>query len=238
MTRLLTPLLLLPLLITGCAQPQRMERELGDFDLTLGTSPSRSMAQGLIQPARIGAFHGGFDLTHADGWYVGGWAPSMGVRDESLLELNAYAGVFQPLDERFGYELGVIQYSFPEIDVERHQFYSGLTLNDHQLGAAVTYAADRTDGTLLLDLALANPFGLDLRVKLGTHLLEQPVMIGTRPIDAFEDWSLSLSRPWNGARLDLSYSGTSLQGAGCAAYSGQNAYCQDFWKLSLVHALF
>src|SRR5688572_30147120 len=57
------------------AQAQMLERELGDLELKLGSTPSRSMAQGLVQPERVGTFHGGFDLTHPDGWYLGNWSP-------------------------------------------------------------------------------------------------------------------------------------------------------------------
>ena len=72
---------LLPLLAGAAmtAQAQLLERDLGNFELKLGTTPSRSMAQGLVQPMRVGTFYGGFDLTHHDGWYLGQWAPSTGL---------------------------------------------------------------------------------------------------------------------------------------------------------------
>ena len=43
------------------AEAQIFQRELGDFDLKLGTTPTRSMAQGLVKPAAVGSFHGGLD---------------------------------------------------------------------------------------------------------------------------------------------------------------------------------
>ena len=46
----------------GCAsQPDVLEREFGAFDLKLGTAPTRSMAQGLINPASAGTLSGGLD---------------------------------------------------------------------------------------------------------------------------------------------------------------------------------
>lgn len=42
------------LLSSSIANAQIFQRELGDFDLKLGTTPSRSMAQGLVKPARTG----------------------------------------------------------------------------------------------------------------------------------------------------------------------------------------
>lgn len=78
---MIRPLLLLSaaLLLSPASQAQQMKRQLGDFDFTLGTTPSRSMAQGLISPSAVGAFHGGLDLSHPNGWYLGQYAPSMGV---------------------------------------------------------------------------------------------------------------------------------------------------------------
>ena len=61
------------------AQAAMMERELGDYELNLGTTPSRSMAQGLVKPQSGGTFHGGLDLSHPSGWYLGQWSPNLGT---------------------------------------------------------------------------------------------------------------------------------------------------------------
>src|SRR3546814_14996295 len=46
------PIITSLLLAAGCAsEPQVLERELGTFDLKLGTEPARNMAQGLVQPS-------------------------------------------------------------------------------------------------------------------------------------------------------------------------------------------
>ena len=62
-------LLLVGLLACSSVHAQIFQRELGDFDLKLGTTPSRSMAQGLVKPAAVGSFHGGLDLSHDSGLY-------------------------------------------------------------------------------------------------------------------------------------------------------------------------
>ncbi|WP_351059970.1 TorF family putative porin, partial [Psychrobacter sp. TB20-MNA-CIBAN-0197] len=73
------PYLLFVSLLSGAtAHAQVFQGELGDFDLKLGTTPSRSMAQGLVKPAAVGSFHGGLDLSHDSGVYFGQYAPSMG----------------------------------------------------------------------------------------------------------------------------------------------------------------
>lgn len=69
------PVVLLTFSLLACpaSYGQVFQRELGDFDLKLGTTPSRSMAQGLVTPSSTGSFHGGLDLSHDSGWYVGQW---------------------------------------------------------------------------------------------------------------------------------------------------------------------
>ncbi|KGS11653.1 lipoprotein, partial [Pseudomonas coronafaciens] len=53
------------LLVCQSVSAQVMERDLGAFDLKLATTPTRSMAQGLVTPTGgSDSFHGGLDLTH------------------------------------------------------------------------------------------------------------------------------------------------------------------------------
>ena len=80
------------LLSSSIANAQIFQRELGDFDLKLGTTPSRSMAQGLVKPASTGSFHGGLDLSHDSGFYVGQWSPSAGLSPGSNLVVDRFAG--------------------------------------------------------------------------------------------------------------------------------------------------
>jgi len=49
--------LIAALAATPLAQAQVFQRELGDFDLKLGTTPSRSMAQGLVSRPPQAAAH-------------------------------------------------------------------------------------------------------------------------------------------------------------------------------------
>jgi len=226
-------ILILPLsaflLAAGCStQTKVLEREVGDFDLKLGTAPTRSMAHGLVEPTTAGAFHGGLDLTHTSGWYAGQWSPSAGITNGTSLQVNSYAGVLQqPMDDSLGYELGLIHYDFPELeDRDRDGYYAGLNFAGSRLGMALNAASGRTDSTLFLDLGSVTPFGVGVKVKYGSYALENPHYLpGNRSIEMFNDWSLNISRPWLGIQLDLSYTASSLTGAECEAYSGQNAQC-------------
>lgn len=225
----------------GCAsQPEVLERELGAFDLKLGTAPTRSMAQGLVRPAAIGALHGGLDATHESGWYVGQWSPGVGLLDGSQAELNSYLGYAKPhLNNTPGYELGVIRYSFPELSAWNSEaFYTGLNIAGNRLGGALSNGPGRTDTTLLLDLDWLRDWGLELQVKFAKHRLDRPQGHPDDRLRAFKDWSLNLSRPVLGLRLDLSWSDSDLHGPRCNLYSGQNARCQGLWTLKAEGLLF
>ncbi|AZC17006.1 MULTISPECIES: TorF family putative porin [Pseudomonas] len=209
------------------AQAQIFQRELGDFDLKLGTSPSRSMAQGLVKPSSSGSFHGGLDLDHDSGWYFGQWSPSLGLSPASRLEVDSYLGFKQPLDQNLGYELGVIHYNYPQLRTQdSQQLYGGLSLLGSRFGAAFSNDPDRRNSTLFADLGGNPPFGIGVSVKYSTYRLNNAVSVAKGGyISSFNDWSIKFSRPWLGIDLNLIYSDSSLNGSDCPAYSGHNSRC-------------
>ena len=216
-------------------------RELGDFDLKLATQPSRSMAQGLVKPTSAGStFHGGLDLTHDSGWYVGQWAPTMGIKPGTNLEVDTYMGYKHPFDQTLSYELGMIHYSYPALSpLDSQQFYAGLTILGTRFGAAFSNDPDRQDTTLFADLGVNHPFGIGVSMKYTTHQLGTPVSIAEGgSVRAFNDWSIKFSRPFMGIDLNLIYSDSNLDGTQCSAYSGQNAQCDGLVTLKAERAFY
>ncbi|MBF8747826.1 TorF family putative porin [Pseudomonas monteilii] len=236
------PLLLLgaALLLSPALHAQQMLRQLGDFDFTLGTTPSRSMAQGLISPSAVGAFHGGLDLSHPSGWYVGQYAPSMGVAPDSTLRLDSYLGYKHHFDHTLGYEVGLIHYSQPNIaGPDSYAVYGGVSILGSRFGGALRDNPDNRTGTLFADLGRLPLLDAHLTVKLAHHQLGTPFTIGDgSQIDGFSDWSLQLSRPWLGLDLDLIYSSSDLSGGGCDAYAGINTYCESVVTLKAQRNFF
>ncbi|SER24295.1 TorF family putative porin [Pseudomonas sp. NFPP19] len=228
------------LLACPIAHGQIFQRELGDFDLKLGTSPSRSMAQGLVKPSSSGSFHGGLDLSHDSGWYAGQWAPSMGLSPSSKLEVDSYLGFKQPFDQTLGYELGMIHYNYPQLRTQDSQeFYGGLTLLGSRFGAAFSNDPDKRDSTLFADLGGNVPFGIGISVKYTTHQLNNGVSIADGGyVAGFNDWSIKLSRPWLGIDLNLIYSDSSLSGNDCSAYSGHNPQCDGLLTFKAERAFY
>ena len=227
------------LLACPLANAQIFQRELGDFDLKLGTTPSRSMAQGLVKPSSTGSFHGGLDLTHDSGFYVGQWAPSMGLSPGKNLEVDSYVGFKHPFDQTLGYEVGMIHYSYPQVDtLDSQELFGGLTLLGSRFGAAFSNDPDKLNRTLFADLSGNQPFGIGISMKYTTHQLYTPVSVDSGYIGSFTDWSVQLSRPFMGIDLDLIYSDSSLSGSNCSAYSGHNSQCDGLVTLKAEHAFY
>jgi uncharacterized protein (TIGR02001 family) len=238
---MLKPFLIVLCTLLACpvANAQIFQRELGDFDLKLGTTPSRSMAQGLVKPSSTGSFHGGLDLTHDSGFYVGQWAPSMGLSPGKNLEVDSYVGFKQPFDQTLGYEVGMIHYSYPKVDtLDSQELFGGLTLLGSRFGAAVSNDPDKLNRTLFADLSGNQPFGIGISMKYTTHQLYTPVSVDDGYIGSFTDWSVQLSRPFMGIDLDLIYSDSSLSGNNCSAYSGHNSQCDGLVTLKAEHSFY
>ncbi|MEB2653226.1 MULTISPECIES: TorF family putative porin [Pseudomonas] len=234
------PCLLFVSLLSGAtAHAQVFQGELGDFDLKLGTTPSRSMAQGLVKPAAVGSFHGGLDLSHDSGVYFGQYAPSMGISPGKNLEIDSYVGFKQPFDQVLGYEVGMIHYSYPRVDtLDSQELFGGLTLLGSRFGIALSNDPDKQNNTLFADLTGNQPFGIGVSMKYTTHQLNTPVAVDGGYISSFTDWSVKLSRPFMGVDLDLIYSNSSLSGSDCSAYSGHNSECDGLVTLKAVRTFY
>ncbi|MFV0934477.1 TorF family putative porin [Pseudomonas jessenii] len=227
------------LLTCSVAQAQIFQRELGGFDLKLGTTPTRSMAQGLVKPSAVGSFHGGLDLSHDSGFYAGQWSPSMGISPGKDLEIDSYMGFKQPFDQTLGYEVGLIRYSYPEVTTpDSQELFGGLTLLGSRFGIAFSNDPDKQNNTLFADLRGNQPFGVGISLKYTTHQFNTPVAVDGGYVGSFTDWSLKLSRPFMGIDLDLIYSDSSLSGSGCSAYAGHNSQCDGLVTLKAEHAFY
>jgi uncharacterized protein (TIGR02001 family) len=238
---MLKPSLFLLCSVLWCsdANAQVFQRELGDFDLKLATTPSRSMAQGLVKPSTTGSFHGGLDLSHDSGFYVGQWSPSMGLSPSSNLEVDSYMGFKQPFDQSLGYEVGMIRYSYPKVDtLDSQELFGGLTLLGSRFGAAFSNDPDKQNSTLFADLSGNQPFGIGISLKYTNHQLNTPVSVDDGYVGSFTDWSVKLSRPFMGIDLDLIYSDSNLSGSDCSAYSGHNSECDGLVTLKAAHSFY
>jgi len=221
-------------------QAQQWEGDASDYDVKVGTTPTRSMAAGLVKPDSSGTVHGGVDFTHESGWYAGQWSPSMGLSSTQALELDSYVGFKHPFDNTMGYEVGVIHYSFPDLDgSDSHEVYAGLRVMGSRFGAAYSNSVTQRDSTLFADLGGLPLLNMDMTMKVTNHALDTPLEIdeGT-PVRGFNDWSLQLSRSLMGVALNFIYSGSNLNTNNCVAYSGRESECTGTFMVKAQTSFF
>jgi uncharacterized protein (TIGR02001 family) len=228
------------LMATPHVSAQTLQREWGNYDIKLGTTPSRSMAAGLVQPGTSGTVHGGFDMTHQSGFYAGQWSPTMGLNALHSMEIDSYVGFKHPFDNRLGYEVGVIHYSFPDLDgSDSHEVYAGLKVMGSRFGASYSNSTAQRYGTLFADLGGLPLLRMDMTMKVTNHQLSTPYALdnGTQ-VRGFSDWSVQLSRSLMGVDLAFVYTDSNLTDSSCAAYSGHNPECDGVFTVKAQRPFF
>lgn len=227
------------LLFSDELHAQTLDRDMGSFKLKMSTAPTRTWAQGLVQPISVGALHGGLDFSHPSGFYIGQWAPSMGLSSANPVELDSYMGFKHGLGKSLSYEVGVMQYTYPALAaLNTKELYAGLNVLGSRFGAAFSADANKRNSSLFANVGNI-PYGLGLTLKYTNHLLDVPSVIADGSlIQTFNDWSVNLSRPLLGINLNLSYSDSNLSNSQCSAYSGRNDYCESMVMLKAERMLF
>ncbi len=83
---------------------------------------SQYIFRGLMQTNNDPAFQGGFDYSHASGFYAGTWmsniswltdSPASSGYKSSSLEMDFYGGYKGTFGGDFGFDVGVLQYYYP-----------------------------------------------------------------------------------------------------------------------------
>jgi uncharacterized protein (TIGR02001 family) len=163
----------------------------------------------------------------------------MGLTPGANLEVDSYMGFKQPFDNTLGYEVGMIRYSYPKVEtLDSQELFGGLTFLGSRFGAAFSNDPDKQNSTVFADLGGNQPFGIGISMKYTTHQLNTPVSVDGGYVGSFTDWSVQFSRPFMGVDLDLIYSGSSLSGSDCSAYSGHNSQCDGLVTLKAERAFY
>lgn len=121
----------------------------------------RGQEQGNNKPA----LQGGFDYAK-DGFYIGNWNSSIGFTDAGI-EMDLYAGYKGVVSEALGYDLGILQYYYPQkdrqVDFNTTELYGALSSGPATLKYSHTVSKDyfgfgggvaRGRNTGYLDLAI------------------------------------------------------------------------------------
>ncbi len=200
---------------------------------------SQYVFRGITQTFEEPALQGGFDYSHASGFYLGVWGSNVswltdgGSYSSGSLELDFYGGYRGSIGD-FGYDIGLLQYWYPG-DVNPG-FYKADTLEAYVAGSwkwfTVKYAyalsdkvfgfGPNADGSDYWDFGVSVPMG-ESGLTLGAHY-------GIQRFKNFsdfnyEDWKIS-------ATYDLGKLSKTLDGVTFGiAYTDTNAD-QNFWTVN------
>ena len=191
------------------------------------TLASQYRYRGLMQTNNQPAVQGGFDLTHASGFYLGNWNSSISWLNDSNsdvsapVEMDFYGGYKGNLTDNVPVDLGVLQYYYPG------DYPSGYTSPDTtELYAGIGY------GPVMIkySLALTNLFGFadskysqyfDLSGNFDTGVWGLVVNVHAgrqivRDVDngSYTDWKLGVTKDFGqGLSVSLAYLDTNADRA-------------------------
>jgi uncharacterized protein (TIGR02001 family) len=222
---------------------------------------SNYLYRGISQSGAKPALQGGFDYTHASGFYAGVWGSSISWLTDnaavtgatsSQLELDTYFGFKNAFATDFNYDVGFLRYNYPAsyaatlpagaAKADTNEVYGALGYKwltakySYSLGNTFGIAAAK--GTNYFDLSANYPIA-DTGITLGAHYGKQSfkgINAGTGIAAlSYSDYKLSVTKDFSGYALGLAYSSTNA--AKGAAY---NVLGKDLGKgtavLSLTHA--
>lgn len=200
---------------------------------------SQYVFRGLSQTNEDPAIQGGFDYSHASGFYVGTWASNIswlkdsGAYDSSSMEWDFYGGYRGGFAADFSYDVGVLHYYYPGdkaagfTDADTTEVYAALGWK--WMSAKYSYSVDDTfgvansDGTWYLDLSANVP--LTEALTLNLHWGKQEFDGSTAGVDndsfaSYEDWKIGLSYGFgDGFTVGAYYTDTDMTSAQTAFYT-------------------
>ncbi|WP_018412628.1 TorF family putative porin [Methyloversatilis thermotolerans] len=176
---------------------------------------SQYVFRGLSQTNEDVALQGGFDYSHASGFYVGTWASNIswledfGAYQSSSLEVDVYGGYRGAITDDITYDVGVLQYLYPgskfaaAVNPNTTEIYGALAWK--WLSAKYSYAVtdafgvDDSNGTWYLDLSAAYPITDKLTLNLHYGIQEFDGRSGlcasgkNDDCASYEDWKIGLA---------------------------------------------
>ena len=137
------PILLSAPMLLACALVHAENPPTSPFTANLSLTSNykfRGQDQGNNKPA----LQGGFDYAK-DGFYIGNWNSSIGFTDAGI-EMDFYAGYKGVVSEALGYDVGILQYYYPQknrpVDFNTTELYGALSSGPATLKYSHTVSKD------------------------------------------------------------------------------------------------
>ncbi len=193
--------------------------------------------RGISQTDNSPAIQGGFDYSHDSGVYLGIWGSNVDFDDS--LEIDLYGGIAGETTGGLGWDVGLIYYRYPGqtgnggLDGRGDSnFYEVAGSLSYDFGpAAVTgsinyspdFFAESDDAvyvTLGVDVPLPQEFGLSFHVGHQTIDDEDQFWGMTGAESSYTDWSVGVSKTYQGFDFALTYADTDVSKRKC--FGGDN----------------
>lgn len=208
---LLTALVSVPAAVMAADSPHSVT---GNLSLT-----NDYRFRGISQTYKDPAIQGGFDYAHSSGFYLGTWASN--VESISLnganMEWDFYGGYSTNLTDDLNLNVGGLYYYYPSqtggaaIDIDTFEVYAGVTWKWLNLKYSHTttklFGIANSKGSGYLEGNVSIPLGSDF--TLGLHYAHQGVDGAGN--DDYNDWKISISKPFAGFNFTLAYVDTDVK---------------------------
>ena len=191
-----------------------------DFSLQAGAA-SEFIRQGVKQSSGLPVLQGGALYTHDTGFYGGLWGTTMNRKDDdTMFEIDGYAGWYVPLFTYTALDLGYTQYTFHgDSDIDSQDYGEGFL--NILLSDAVTLgyrnAPDfQGSGETLQTLELGytyngQEFGFEASVRQYRYLqITDDVNFGGTHTDDYFHFRLGMARTYGENELSLAFEKTNL----------------------------
>jgi uncharacterized protein (TIGR02001 family) len=206
---------------------------------------SQYVFRGISQTNEDPALQGGFDYSHASGFYLGTWASNIswlkdapaGVNpaySSSSVEIDVYGGYRGAFGETgIGYDVGLLQYIYPGdrnpgvTKADTLEAYAAVSWSflsaKYSYSLGDTFGVNNSSGTWYLDLSANYPITEALTLNLHYGIQDfsgSNAGVKNDDIASYEDWKIGLSYALpQGFTVGAFYTDTSMNSAEKAFYT-------------------
>lgn len=200
---------------------------------------SNYVFRGITQTVGKPAVQGGFDYSHASGFYAGVWGSNVswitgsGATGDASLETDTYLGIRNSFATDFSYDVGLIRYNyfgtytppagpgFTYAKADTAEMYGSIGYK--WISAKLSYAlgdfltVPSASGTTYLEVNVSYPVA-DTGVTLGAHYGKQKykgtdadLLVAAAADPSYSDYKVNVTKDFGGYVVGLAYSNTNAK---------------------------